>query len=230
MNKKLRMVLIIVALVAVFFILKQTGLLEILADFDSFRALIENAGALGYIIYLLLYIVVAVFSIPASIITIAAGIIFGPVLGGILALVGGTLGATAAFIVSRYIARDLIVDKFGENKIFKKIEDGVEKNGKDFLILTRLVPVFPYNIQNYAYGVTNLNIVTYTLISLVTMAPGAFIYAYMAGEIAENGMSTMLFVQLLIAGIILFGVSQIPKIIAKKKGIDMSMDDEEVAK
>ena len=94
-------------------------------------------------------------------------------------------------------------------------------DGKDFLILTRLVPVFPYNIQNYAYGVTNINILTFSAISLVTMAPGAFIYAYMAGEIAENGFSTKLFVQLFIAGVILFGVSQIPKIFAKRKGIDM---------
>ncbi len=221
MNKKLRLVLIIVGLIAVFIIMRQTGLLAILADFDEFRALIEDAGAWGYLVYLLLYIVVAVFSIPASIITIAAGVIFGPIVGAILALIGGTIGAAVAFLVARYIARDFIVDKFGGNKIFQKIEAGVEKNGKDFLILTRLVPVFPYNIQNYAYGVTNINFVTYTLISLVTMAPGAFIYAYMAGEIAENGMSTKLLIQLIIAGILLFGVSQIPKFFAKRKGIDM---------
>lgn len=221
MNKKIRTILIVVVLVAVFFIMKQTGLLEILSDFDQFRALIENAGALGYGLYIILYILVAIFSIPASIITIAAGIIFGPVLGGVLALTGGTIGAAAAFIVARYIARDFIVEKFGQNKIFQKIEQGVEKNGKDFLILTRLVPVFPYNIQNYAYGVTNINLVTYTLISFVTMAPGAFIYAYLAGEIAVNGVSTSLFIKLLIAGIVLFGVSQIPKLFAKRKGIDL---------
>ncbi|MCT4633261.1 MAG: TVP38/TMEM64 family protein [Firmicutes bacterium] len=221
MNKKLRTILIVVALIAVFFAMKQTGLLEILADFDKFQAFIENAGTLGYGLYILLYILVAVFSLPASIITIAAGIIFGPVLGGVLALIGGTIGAAAAFIVARYIARDFIVDKFGKNKIFQKIEKGVETNGKDFLILTRLVPVFPYNIQNYAYGVTSINLVMFTFISLITMAPGAFIYAYLAGEIAVNGVSTGLFIKLLVAGLVLFGVSQIPKLFAKRKGIDL---------
>ncbi len=221
MNKNIKTLLMVIALVAVFIIMKVTGLLEILSDFEQFQALIENAGTMGYVIYILLYILVAIFSIPASIITIAAGIMFGPVLGGILALLGGTIGAAAAFIVARYIARDFIVSKFGKNKIFQKIEQGVEKNGKDFLILTRLVPVFPYNIQNYAYGVTNLNFVTFTAISFVTMAPGAFIYAYLAGEIAVNGVSTGLFIKLLIAGVVLFGVSQVPKFFAKRKGIDL---------
>lgn len=221
MNKKLRLVLIVVGLAALFGVLKVTGVIDLLADFDKFQAFIADAGALGYVIYLLLYIVVAVFSLPASIITIAGGIVFGPVKGGLLALTGGTLGAAAAFLVARYIARDFIVEKFGQNKVFQKIEQGVAKNGKDFLILTRLVPVFPYNIQNYAYGITNINLGTYTLISFITMAPGAFIYAYLAGEIAVNGVSTWLFVQLLIAGLVLFGVSQIPKFFAKRKGIDI---------
>lgn len=221
MNKKLRVVLIVLVLGAVFYGLYASGLLNILRNFDQFREFIEDAGALGYVIYLLLYIAVAVFSIPASIITIAGGVVFGPILGGMLALLGGTLGATAAFLVARYIARDFIVDKFGQNKIFQKIEEGVAKNGKDFLILTRLVPIFPYNIQNYAYGVTNLNVFVYAIISLITMAPGSFIYAYLAGEIAVNGVSVALFIQLIIAGLILFGVSQIPKIFAKRKGIDI---------
>lgn len=221
MNKNIRTILIVVGLVLVFILMKITGLLDILSDFDQFRALIENAGALGYVIYILLYILVAVFSLPASIVTIAAGIIFGPVLGAILALTGATIGAAAAFIIARYIARDLIVEKFGQNKIFLKIEEGVEKNGIDFLILTRLVPIFPYNIQNYAYGVTNLNFPAYVGISFITMAPGAFVYAYLAGEIAVNGISAGLFVKLLIAGVILFGVSQIPKIFARQKGINL---------
>ena len=221
MNKKIKIIGLVLILVAALYAMYASGMIETITNFDKLKEMIENDGMLGYVIYILLYIVVAVFSLPASVITIGAGIIFGPIAGGLLALVGATIGATVAFVVSRYIARDFIVNKFGQNKIFQKIEQGVEKNGKDFLILTRLVPVFPYNIQNYAYGVTNINIVTFALISLITMAPGAFIYAYMAGEIMENGISTLLFVKLIIAGVILFGVSQIPKIFAKKKGIQI---------
>ena len=221
MNKKLKTIIMIAVLAIAFYGIYATGLIDTLKDFDKFQKLIEDAGSLGYFIYILVFIVAAVFSLPASVITISGGIVFGPVLGAILALAGATAGAIAAFLVSRYIARGFIVDKFGKNAIFKKIESGVEKNGKDFLILTRLVPVFPYNIQNYAYGVTNLELGTYSIVTLITMAPGAFVYAYMAGEIAQNGITTGFFVKLLVAGVVLFGVSQVPKIFAKKKGIDM---------
>jgi len=221
MNKTLKIIIILAVLVGAFFALRAAGLFELMKDYDQFKAFIEGYGALGYLIYILIYIVVAVFSIPGTIPTLVAGIVFGSIKGGVISLVGATVGATAAFLISRYIARDFIVGKFGENAMFKKIEAGVEKNGRDFLILTRLLPIFPYNIQNYAYGITNLNVGTFALVSLITMAPGAFIYAYMAGDIAENGFTTALFIKLLIAGVILFGVSQIPKIFAKKKGIEM---------
>ena len=221
MNKKFKSILILAVLAVLFYVFYASGLFELLKDFDKFREYIEGAGVIGYIIYIVLYIIVAVFFIPASVLTIAGGIVFGPILGAILSLIGATIGAVVSFLISRYIARDFIVEKFGNNTIFKKIEKGVEKNGKDFLILTRLVPVFPYNIQNYAYGITSINIGSYGIISLITMAPGSFVYAYMAGEIADNGITTSFFIKLIIAGIILFGASQIPKIFAKKKGISI---------
>ncbi len=164
--------------------------------------------------------------LPGSAFTIVAGIVFGPVKGALLALFSATLGATVAFILARFIFRDTIVKKFGDNPIFKKIDDGVAQNGSSFLILTRLVPVFPFSLQNYAYGITGLNLATYVIVSLITMAPGAFIFAYMAGDIATNGVSAMLLVKFAGAGLVLFGMSLIPKYIAKKKGINM----EELAK
>lgn len=221
MKKKFKPLILLAILGIVFFIIYKTGFIETLKDLNKFRSLIEDAGALGYIIYVLVFIITAVFSLPASVVTISGGIVFGPILGALLALVGATIGAVAAFLVARYLARGFIVEKFGENPIFKKIEAGVEKNGRDFLILTRLVPIFPYNIQNYAYGVTNIDLLTYTVISFITMAPGAFVYAYMAGEIATKGVTTSFFIKLVIAGLILFGVAQIPKFFAKKKGIDI---------
>ena len=221
MKKILKFVIIAAVLGLAFFGIKASGLLELMKDYDKFKAFIEGFGALGYVIYIAIYVLIAVFSIPATIPTIVAGIVFGSVKGGILSLIGATIGATAAFLVARYIARDMIVSKFGSNPVFQKIEAGVEKNGRDFLILTRLVPIFPYNLQNYAYGVTSLNVVTFAVVSLITMAPGSFIYAYMAGDIVENGVTLGLFIKLLIAGVILFGVSQIPKIFAKKKGIEI---------
>ncbi|MDW1912958.1 TVP38/TMEM64 family protein, partial [Vibrio sp. 707] len=187
---------------------------------------IASFGVWGYAVFVAAFVFACVFLLPGSAFTIVAGIVFGPIKGGVLALFSATLGAVAAFIVARFLLRNTITKKFGDNPIFKKIDDGVAANGTSFLILTRLVPVFPFSLQNYAYGLTSLNLGTYALVSLLTMAPGAFIFAYMAGDIATNGVSVMLLVKFAVAGLVLFGMSLIPKYIAKKKGINM----EELAK
>ncbi len=214
-----KLVVALIAIVAVVIIAAQMGLLDQLRDIEGLRLWFQELGAVGYIVYVLLYILVAVFMLPASAVTIVAGITFGSIVGGVLALFSATIGACVAFLVARYAARDMIVAKFGGNPLFKRIEDGVRENGTSFLILTRLVPVFPYNIQNYAYGLTSISLPTFALVSLITMAPGAFIYAYMAGEIVTQGVSAGLLMQFAVAGLVLFGVSLIPKYIARKKGI-----------
>lgn len=219
-----KIVVVAAILVLVLAIAHQFGLIERLKNVRDLQAWFQGQGYIGYVLYILLYIFVAVFMFPASAITIAAGITFGSVTGGILALTGATIGATVAFIVARYAARDVIINKFGSSPIFRKIENGVNENGVQFLILTRLVPLFPYNIQNYAYGVTQMRLPLFTLVSLFTMAPGAFIYAFMAGEIVTEGISAKLAIQFAFAGFILFAVSLIPKLIARKKGIEIAPD------
>lgn len=216
-----KIVVIVATIALVLVVANQFGLIDKLKDVEGLQAWFQRLGLIGYIAYILLYILIAIFMLPASAITIVAGITFGSVVGGLLALVGATIGGTIAFLIAKYVARDTIVNKFGNNPIFKKIEKGVAENGTSFLILTRLVPVFPYNIQNYAYGVTSMKVVTFAIVSFITMAPGAFIYAYMAGEIVTNGFSGKLLIQFAVAGLILFAVSLIPKYIAKKKGINI---------
>ncbi len=214
-------IIVVLAVAALIAVAYFTGFIDFLTDIDALQAWFEELGFIGYAIYIFLYIIVAIFMFPASAFTIVAGITFGSVLGGILSLIGATIGATVAFIIAKYVARGFITSKFEGNPIFKKIEDGVKENGTSFLILTRLVPVFPYNVQNYAYGVTAMKPMTFALVSLITMAPGSFIYAFMAGEIATNGVSIQLLIQFAAAGVILFLVSLIPKYIAKKKGIKL---------
>lgn len=215
----LKIVIAIAVIAVVFLIAKQLGFIDKLKDIKGLQQWFQGLGVIGYIVYIFIFIIVAVFMFPAAAITIVAGITFGSFVGAILALTGATIGASVAFIIAKYVARDTIVNKLGSNPVFKKIENGVKENGTSFLILTRLVPVFPYNIQNYAYGVTPMKLSTYTLVSFITMAPGAFIYAFMAGEIVANGLSVKLLIQFAAAGLILFVVSLIPKYLAKKKGI-----------
>ena len=216
-----RIILIVAVIAVVFLLAKHFGLTDRLQDVQAMQLWFQGLGFVGYAVFIVLYVFVAVFMLPAAAFTIIAGITFGSVLGGILSLVGATVGASAAFIVAKYVARDVIVNKFQGNAVFKKIEEGVKANGVSFLILTRLVPLFPYNVQNYAYGLTSINLLTFAGVSFITMAPGAFIYAYMAGEIVAHGFSVKLLVQFAIAGVILFLVSLIPKYIAKKKGINL---------
>jgi len=207
------LVLVLAAVVSVLLLAAEFDVTARLRDVQGIRLWFQNLGAIGYLVYVLLYIFTAVFMLPTSAVTILAGITFGSIVGGVLALISATIGACVAFLIARYAARDTIVGRFGQNPLFKRIEDGVRENGTSFLILTRLVPVFPYNIQNYAYGVTNIRLTTFALVSLVTMAPGAFIYAYMAGEIVTHGVSVGLLVQFAVLGLVLFGVSLIPKYI-----------------
>jgi len=230
----IKLLVVVVIIVAVILVAYFTGLVDYLdlnhENITAVKDFIDGFGFLGYLIYILLYIVAAVFFLPALIFAILAGAVFGPVLGGILALVGATIGATAAFIVARYVARQSIVNRFGSSPLFRKIDDGLSKNGVSFLILTRLVPIFPYNVQNYIYGLTPIKLGTYSLVSLITMAPGAFIYAFIAGEIVqqlERGEAvdfTRLLIILAAAGVVLYLISLIPKYIAKKKGIKIKDD------
>ncbi|ADI00760.1 TVP38/TMEM64 family protein [Salisediminibacterium selenitireducens] len=221
-NKSAMKLIGLVAVIAlVFTIAWQTGALEKIQSISAMQEFIEGFGVMGYVIFVLVFMASAVFLLPGAIFPIVGGVAFGPVLGGILSLMGATLGAAAAFLVAKYLARDMIMKKFKGNPIFDKIDKGVEENGVSFLILTRFVPVFPYNVQNYVYGLTSLGFWKFTIVSGITMAPGAMIYAFMAGQIAREGVSMTLVLQFAAAGIILFLLSLVPKIWAKKKGIDM---------
>lgn len=219
--KFLKIAVAIAVVALILFGAKQSGILDTITDIESLQNWIDGFGALSYVVFIGAFIFACVFLLPGSAFTIVAGIVFGPIKGGILALISATLGCIVAFLLARFLLRDVIMKKFGDNPIFKKIDDGVAQNGVSFLILTRLVPVFPFNLQNYAYGLTGLKLGTYALVSFITMAPGAFIFAYMAGDIATNGVSAMLLVKFAVAGLILFSVSLIPKYIAKKKGINL---------
>ena len=120
-----RLVLALAALVAVILLGNHFGLVERLTDIEGLQQWFQDLGVVGYIVYMLLYIAVAVFMLPASAVTIVAGITFGSILGGFLALISATVGACVAFLLAKYVARDTIIAKFGHNPNFKRIDDGV---------------------------------------------------------------------------------------------------------
>lgn len=151
---------------------------------------VESLGYIGGLAFMLIYIVATVAFIPGSILTLGAGAIFGVVLGSLYVFVGATLGAIAAFLVGRYLARDWIGKKIEGNQKFAAIDRAVAHEGFKIVLLTRLSPVFPFNLLNYAFGVTGVTLKDYALAS-VGMFSGTVMYVYigsLAGDIARIGI------------------------------------------
>lgn len=153
---------------------------------------VNSLGSLGAIAFITIYLLATVAFFPGSILTLGAGVVFGVVWGSLYVFVGATLGATAAFLVGRYLARGWVSGKIAGNANFRAIDEAVGKEGFKIVLLTRLSPVFPFNLLNYAYGVTGVSLRDYVLAS-VGMIPGTIMYVYigsLAGSIATLGTGT----------------------------------------
>jgi len=159
---------------------------------------INSLGAVGGIVFIVIYIIATLAFLPASILTLGAGVIFGVIWGSLYVFVGATLGATAAFLVGRYLAKGWVTEKIASYKKFATIDKAVSKEGLKIVLLTRLSPIFPFNLLNYALGVTSVSFSDY-FIGSVGMIPGTIMYVYigsLAGNLAligsENESSNMI--------------------------------------
>lgn len=138
---------------------------------------IESLGIVSAIAFMVIYIIATVAFLPGSILTLAGGAIFGLFWGSIYVFFAATIGATLAFLVGRYIARGWVSKKIAGNQKFAAIDNAVGKEGLKIVFLTRLSPVFPFNLLNYSLGVTGVSLKDYVLAS-VGMIPGTIMYVY----------------------------------------------------
>ena len=145
---------------------------------------VESLESIGIVAFIALYIVATVAFLPGSVLTLGAGVVFGVVQGSFCVFVGATLGATLAFLVGRYLARDWVAKKISENAKFRAIDEAVGREGFKIVLLTRLSPVFPFNLLNYAFGITKVSLKDYFL-ACVGMIPGTIMYVYL-GSLAGN--------------------------------------------
>ncbi|NET35434.1 MAG: TVP38/TMEM64 family protein [Cyanothece sp. SIO1E1] len=145
---------------------------------------IESLGPLGPIAFMLLYVVITVAFVPATIATLGAGVVFGVVQGSIYVFFGAMVGATAAFLIGRYVARDWIAKKIEGNQKFKSIDDAIGREGLKIIFLIRLSPAFPFNLLNYALGLTQVPLKDY-VIGTTGILPGTVMYVYL-GSLAGN--------------------------------------------
>lgn len=136
-------------------------------------------GPWGIALFVLVYALAAVLFVPGSALTIGAGVIYGLGPGFAAASAGATLGAACAFLVARHLARDRVERWVGADPRFQAIDAAVGRDGGMIVLLTRLSPVFPFNLLNYLYGVTRVPFPTYLLASWIGMLPGTLLYVYL---------------------------------------------------
>ena len=227
MNKNLRrglLVLVLAGAMALAFVFRDRIDVNLVEDW------VAQAGLAGPLLFMALYAVATVLFLPGSVLTLAGGALFGPLWGTLYNLTGATLGAVLAFLVARYLASDWVQDRVekGTGGRVERLVKGVEAEGWRFVAFTRLVPLFPFNLLNYALGLTRIPIVHYVAATYVFMLPGAIAYTYLgyAGREAAAG-SEGLVQKGLIALALLAAAAFLPRLIAKLRERPM-LDVEEL--
>jgi uncharacterized membrane protein YdjX (TVP38/TMEM64 family) len=153
----------------------------------SIVAHIQGLGPAAPVAFILIYAFGVVALIPASLLTIAGGALFGLIRGVIYALIGATLGSAAAFLLGRHVARRLVAKRLAAMPRFVAIERAVSAKGRHIVFLLRLSPVVPFNFLNYALGLTTISVWDFILASLGTV-PGAFVYSY-GGKVTGEALA-----------------------------------------
>ncbi|HEV2092846.1 MAG TPA: TVP38/TMEM64 family protein [Rubrobacter sp.] len=200
---------------------RLTGLSEYISldGLGRLRDWIDGFGALAPLVFIAIYAVATVAFLPGTPLSLLAGLIFGPVFGTLWAVIGATIGATLAFLIGRYAARGLVEGWTANNERVKKLDEGVERQGWRMLLITRLVPVFPFNLQNYAYGLTRIGLGTYVLLTAICIIPGAAVYTFAGGSLASARQDlTTTFVYLGVAAVFFVALSLIPGWIGRRNG------------
>ena len=152
---------------------------------EELREWIVSLGSWGPLVYLLIYVAAVVLAVPGTVISILAGVLFGSFLGVLLVSVGSTLGASLAFVLARFIARDSIAEKFAHNQKFKRLDRMTREHGAIIVAITRLVPVFPFNLLNYGFGLTGVPFWTYVFWSWLCMLPWTILFVVGADTVTQ---------------------------------------------
>lgn len=146
-------------------------------DANALESWVKDAGSAGPIVFMLIYVIGTVFFLPGAVLTLAGGALFGPVFGAFYNLTAATIGAMISFLAARYLAHDWVEKKTGGR--MKQLKQGVEGEGWKFVAFVRLVPLFPFNVLNYALGLTKIKFSHYSIATYIFMLPGAIAYTYL---------------------------------------------------
>ena len=180
-NSKYKLLLIGLIIIALIILTRQFNIQTIL---QTLILWVQGLGVLGPIVYIIIYNLATLLFIPGSLLTLKGGCLFGVFWGSAYVLIAATVGATLAFLIGRYLSRNWVMQQIEKYPKFKAIDQAVAKEGWKIVLLTRLSPVFPFNLLNYAFGVTQISLKDYVLGSL-GIVPGTIMYVYI-GSLAGN--------------------------------------------
>ncbi|MGI6755586.1 MAG: TVP38/TMEM64 family protein [Atopobiaceae bacterium] len=174
----------------------------------------ENLFQAGFFYILLSVVGSVVLALPGVLFAVLAGSIFGPVMGTLLCWVAMTVGATLAFLVGRFFLKDSLKPRLAKYPALDKLLfSGIDRSYTYLLAITRLVPLFPFNVQNFAYGITDVSLGAYTLLSAVFMLPGVAIYTVGSAGLFDAENRIELFV---LAGVLLAFSLTVAHVLKKK--------------
>ncbi len=179
----LLLALIALAAVALFFNAPS----RVQAALKSALDWLEHLGFWAPVVFVVLYIASCVAVLPAAVLTLGGGAVFGVLKGSILVNLAATLGATAAFLVGRYVARDWVTRRFGHHPAFAAIDRAVVEEGWKIVFLTRLAPIFPFFLMNYAYSLTRVRFSHYVFATWLGIIPGSTLFVFIGWTLRQAG-------------------------------------------
>lgn len=175
--------------VVMLFILNKYNVFSIFSfeNINELKIYIGSFGIWAPLVFIVLFAVSTVLFIPGLPVTVLSGILFGAFWGTVYVVIGSTIGVSASFLIGRYLGRDFIKRMTEKNEKMAKLDNYIKEQGDTILIISRLIPLFPFNLQNYAYGITDITFSTYFWYSLIFMIPGTFIYTSL-GSLAYSSI------------------------------------------
>lgn len=205
MRRTLKVVAILAVIGAVIFAIR---VLPVAQWLESFQTFVREAGPLGYVLYVIVYVICCVLLIPALALTLGAGAIFGFAAGSAVVIVGATLGATAAFLLGRTVFRKRVEAMVAANPRMAAIDRAIAAEGTKIMLLMRLSGFPPFTWINYALGLTGVRLRPYILTTLFGIIPGtlAFTWAGAAGAAALTGSGNRISLIVTAAGAVLVSV------------------------
>jgi uncharacterized membrane protein YdjX (TVP38/TMEM64 family) len=188
-SRRWRLAALAVLVLGCVLLVRQLGGAELLSldGLNRARRWTDQLGPLAPVCFIAAYVLGVVAFVPSLPMTVLAGLLFGPLWGTCYSSIASTLGACLAFVIARYAARDVVEHWVGRWPVLARLDRATAHHGFRLVMVTRLVPIFPFNVQNYAYGITGIRFVPYAITSWLCMLPATIVFTLFGGSLSEGG-------------------------------------------